>query len=317
MADRINGFNDRVIPLTIGLDTLANDDRVVAVGPYAAGYNARGTALGYEALAGPVGATAVGHEAYAGGSNGYSTALGAFSTVNGADYATALGGATEVTAHRSTAIGSFVTAGGADTVLASFNTDTGADTSVLAGVGITAPDDTTQNVLVGNQAELPGGASNAVVAGYQATAGGYDNTVVGANADGRAIRSTVYGNYALGNDQSAAFGGSAFADGDSSTALGVSTTAGDNANGATQATAIGYSSTATGHRSVAINGSVSTDGAGRIGVDQLVFGGSRDTVADGDLNAGEVTVELDEANGAFRLRGKDSGGTVREATVAW
>lgn len=55
----------------------------------------------------------------------------------------------------------------------------------------------------------------------------------------------------------------------------------------------------------------------RIASNQLVFGGSRDTIADADLNNSELTVELDETNSAFRLRGKDSGGTIREATIAW
>lgn len=57
--------------------------------------------------------------------------------------------------------------------------------------------------------------------------------------------------------------------------------------------------------------------AARVGGDQLVFGGSRDTVPDTDLSNGELTVEMDEGAGAFRLRGRDSTGTLREATVAW
>lgn len=62
---------------------------------------------------------------------------------------------------------------------------------------------------------------------------------------------------------------------------------------------------------------ISVDNAARIATQQLVFGGTRDTMPDANLNNGELTVELDETNAAFRLRGKDSGGVVREATVAW
>jgi hypothetical protein len=59
------------------------------------------------------------------------------------------------------------------------------------------------------------------------------------------------------------------------------------------------------------------DGSSATGPNQLVFTAEQDTVTDGDLNSGEMTVEMDEADDAFRLRGKDSNGTVREATIPW
>lgn len=96
---------------------------------------------------------------------------------------------------------------------------------------------------------------------------------------------------------------------------------GQNVNaGAFKSTAIGQGADSSGaQRGVAIghNATVNTDDVGRIAVNQLVFGGSRDTIADADLNNSEVTIELDETNSAFRLRAKDSAGTVREATIAW
>lgn len=63
--------------------------------------------------------------------------------------------------------------------------------------------------------------------------------------------------------------------------------------------------------------SVAVDNVARIGTDQTVFGGTQDTLPDGNINNGELLVELDEGTGAFRLRGRDSTGTLREATVAW
>lgn len=166
----------------------------------------------------------------------------------------------------------------------------------------------------------------------------------GANANGPTA------NVALGKDATADINnaGGAIAVGAGASALSNSTVAvGDNADAQTyNATAVGSGATASGRDSVALGressvqaqsiaigefasanasgafvvGSdeiVSTANVGRIGVDQLVYGGTRDTIADADLNNGELTVELDETNSAFRLRGKDSGGTVREATIAW
>lgn len=86
-----------------------------------------------------------------------------------------------------------------------------------------------------------------------------------------------------------------------------------------QAAALGHNVTISALGGVGIGSgvTVATAGVGRIGVDQLVFGGSQDTIADADLNNGEMTVEMDEANSAFRLRGKDSTGNIREATIPW
>jgi hypothetical protein len=81
-----------------------------------------------------------------------------------------------------------------------------------------------------------------------------------------------------------------------------------------------------GERSVAIGTgtTVITPGVARVGdgsatnaPDQLVFPATQDTIADADLNNGEMTAEMDESAGAFRLRGKDSNGNIREATVPW
>jgi hypothetical protein len=59
------------------------------------------------------------------------------------------------------------------------------------------------------------------------------------------------------------------------------------------------------------------DGSAARGPDQFVFTAQKDTINDGDLNNGEMTVEMDEANDAFRLRGRDSEGKIREARIPW
>jgi hypothetical protein len=92
--------------------------------------------------------------------------------------------------------------------------------------------------------------------------------------------------------------------------------------------AIGAEAEASGDgiRAVAIGSgtTVETAGVARIGdgssddsPDQLVFTAEKDTIDDGNLNNGEMTAEMDEANDAFRLRGRDSEGTIREATIPW
>lgn len=44
---------------------------------------------------------------------------------------------------------------------------------------------------------------------------------------------------------------------------------------------------------------------------------SRKGRTDADLSPNDVTVEVDETNGVFRLRGKDSNGNVIERTVSY
>ena len=92
---------------------------------------------------------------------------------------------------------------------------------------------------------------------------------------------------------------------------------------AAQAIAIGWGATiganADGAVAIGKGCTVNTAEVARIGgrVSQLVFKAVRDTIADADLNNSELTIELDETNAAFRLRGKDSNGNIQEATVAW
>jgi len=94
---------------------------------------------------------------------------------------------------------------------------------------------------------------------------------------------------------------------DNSIAIGKSTIA-------TEANCIAFGAgTSVGTPKVARIG----DGSVSEGPDQLVFTATQDTIADGDLNNGEMTAEMDESAGAFRLRGKDSNGNIREATVPW
>ncbi len=80
------------------------------------------------------------------------------------------------------------------------------------------------------------------------------------------------------------------------------------------------------HGAVALgtNVEVATPQVARIGTStspdpsprQLVWQGS-EQLADGDYVPGEVTLFMDESSGEFVLKGKDSGGTVREARVSW
>jgi len=101
--------------------------------------------------------------------------------------------------------------------------------------------------------------------------------------------------------------------------MGRDAKVGSNAGDADKAVSIGYSTSVLGESSVALGSGavVNNNSVARIGTDQLIFGGTRDQAPDSALENGELLVEMDETNNAFRLRGKDSGGTVREATVAW
>jgi len=84
--------------------------------------------------------------------------------------------------------------------------------------------------------------------------------------------------------------------------------------------ALGQFSEASGNRSVAIGGDqvdMPVDDAGRIGVDQLVFGAAQNTVGDADLNTQELTIDADESNNQFVLRYKDSSGTIQTASLGW
>jgi len=122
---------------------------------------------------------------------------------------------------------------------------------------------------------------------------------------------------AIGKTAETANGVSVGADSVSNAANGVAVGNGAKAP-SNNATALGQGTIArTAAVAIGSNTTVNTTGVARIGSDQLVFGGTLDTIADADLNNGEVTVELDEANGAFRLRGKDSNGTIQEATISF
>lgn len=187
------------------------------------------------------------------------------------------------------------------------------------------------NTSVGYKSAKDAGFDSGVVMGYQA---GVNNTGDFAVGIGREALSDNTANRVTGVGYRAA----AQNDGNYCTAVGMSALRGDGvASTGNYATAIGYdagrdntgdNAVLIGHEAGKTNSadgavvigsgtSVSVANGGRIGVDQLVFGGSRDTFVDADLNNEELTIELDETNSAFRLRGKDSTGTVQEATVAW
>lgn len=129
--------------------------------------------------------------------------------------------------------------------------------------------------------------------------------------DGAAI-----GPYAESNAQYAiALGRNAIASGYRSMALGR----GSEAN-TDYAVTIGDVATASAQNALVTgrNETVATANVARIGQNQLVFGGNDGgTIANADLNNGEITIEFDEANTQFIIRGKDSSGTVQTATVTY
>jgi hypothetical protein len=139
-----------------------------------------------------------------------------------------------------------------------------------------------------------------VAVGSSADAGENQAVAVGFETEVISNFGTAVGTDAVADFHSVAIGHNASTAGDYQTAFGDSTTV-----SARRGIALGADTT------------VATQDVCRVGVEQLVHGGTRDTIADADLNNGELTVELDESNSAFRLRGKDSGGTIREATIAW
>jgi hypothetical protein len=166
-------------------------------------------------------------------------------------------------------------------------------------------------IELGNGSDISG-TGNVGIGRNTSDSGVSDTVVIGDGAFTNRARSTIVGarsgsNFALG----------ATAVGSGITALNNNTVAvGAGSGGGAAAVAIGERAFA-GPDSISIGQttSVSTQGVSRMGADQFVFSGVRDTISDADLNTNELTVELDEANSAFRLRGKDSTGTVQEATV--
>jgi len=159
-----------------------------------------------------------------------------------------------------------------------------------------------------------GAADSAVAIGQSATADGSQSICIG---NGTFTGSTDTGAVVIGN--------SASAQSPNVIALGESTGV-ENVTASNGATVvIGQGAEANGADGAVLirpgqpgtTEVINTSGLARISTDQLAFGGVRDTVADADLKNSELVVELDEANSSFRLRGKDSTGTIREATIAW
>lgn len=157
-----------------------------------------------------------------------------------------------------------------------------------------------------------------------------DSVAVGPNAAGNGIQNVVIGDSATGgtNGNDVAIGYKAGQNvrrdnviiGSFATSGGVESVAiGKSSNGSDNSVVIGYSASATGGGAVAIgkHTSVATAGVGRIGVNQLAFGGVQDTLADADLNNSELTLDIDETNSQFIIRAKTSGGTVVTGTVGY
>lgn len=87
----------------------------------------------------------------------------------------------------------------------------------------------------------------------------------------------------------------------------------------TEAISIGADSRArkSGSISIGAGTTINESDVARIGSDQLVFSGVSGTMPDASLNNSEITLEIDEANSQFVIRGKDSSGTVITGTVAY
>lgn len=86
---------------------------------------------------------------------------------------------------------------------------------------------------------------------------------------------------------------------------------------ATGTVSIGDTAVTNANNSVAIGANTSTAKAGEvvIGGDQVRFGATQGTLANSDLNNGQITFEIDEANTQIVIKAKDSGGTVTTGTV--
>jgi len=206
---------------------------------------------------------------------------------------------------------------------------------VAVGGSSRATDDDT--IAVGNDANATAQFASAVGKGTRATADGA--TTLGNDADaedtdclaiGRGSRAGV----SASRPRSTAIGGATVADAADTLALGYGADAsatGDHAHATAlgggssaegqDALAVGYNASATGFKSVAIGPNCSTDenNVARISgdVDGVIMGTSEFTVGDADLNNEEMTIQIDESAGAFRLVARDSNGTIQSANVSW
>lgn len=294
-----SGFDDQQDPLDIGLNAdAADNNEAVALGNEASVTAWYAVSLGTYASATSASAVAIGQSADADGQE--SVAIGDIAHGRG-DYSVSIGRGTRANT-QSVSIGYNDTQGDYDDYVVQI----GNQTEVAGG----------RSVAIGN---LPYANGHAVAIGNDARGEGLQSVAVGRGSRTSASRAISIGRQdstGEGADgaESIAIGYGANTTAEAGTAVGRSTSVTAN-----YATAIGDGTSATGWRSAVIgyNASVDTDDVARIATDQLVFGGTRDTLADTGLNNGELTVELDETNAAFRLRGRDSGGTIREATVAW
>lgn len=190
------------------------------------------------------------------------------------------------------------------------NSDTTYENSVVIGDGATATERVSVALGRDSSANLV-----ATALGDSTSATGRYSTVVGASSSDRGNNGTVCVGYS-----SESFARSSTAIGNESEAHNGGTAVGDSATASGQfSTSAGRFSEATARGAVAIGErtSMSLEYGGRIGVNQLVFGGVAGTIADADLNNQEITVEADEANSNMIIRYKDSTGVVQTATITW
>jgi hypothetical protein len=171
------------------------------------------------------------------------------------------------------------------------------------------------------------GPDNAQATGNDAYAigEGSRSSAEGSMAIGKAAVSESPGGIAIGSNTDAK-GGAAQAKSLYSIAIGTHARVAPGEPASNNSIAIGAESLVSEPDSIGIGArtTVSTSNVARIGdgsvsqgPEQLVFTAKQDTIGDDSLNNGEMTAEMDEANDAFRLRGKDSNGTIREATIPW
>lgn len=180
---------------------------------------------------------------------------------------------------------------------------------------MTTNDDTVfgQNVSIADERQQ-------TVIGRKAVSDHQRNTIIGALADGSnsgEAYQTIVGYDAGGSgateDRTVIVGANADAQGRNSVAVGK----GSESNG-DDSIAIGRGALVSASSGIALGRDVSvhTADVARVGCNQLVFGGNDGgTIGDTDLEPNEITVQFDEANTQFVIRGKDGGGTVREGTV--
>lgn len=254
-------------------------DGALAFGARAVAVGFNTIALGNDARVGSVTSSNESTTTY--GFADYSTAVGADSRVSAA-FGTAIGKVATVSAQGGSAIGAFASASGLNGI--AFGTD--ADINDGSRLGASASGE--NSIAIGTNAGASAVSSTAM--GTEASASGSYSSAIGFSAETAGLRSTAMGTFASANARDAtAVGRSATASAVLSSAFGYEATASSGravavgtqavASGSA-ATAIGTSAQAAYNNSTAIGFEATTTAA-----NQLTLGGANSSVRVGDIDA--------------------------------